>query len=105
MIDLLDCGFVLGSKEYAADCLQNLAAKNESLRRSVVSKRGVRSLLAYLDGPLPQESAVGALRNLSNSVVVDNLVSMGILRRLVDRENGRASSRDKGQHLSFSAPN
>lgn len=83
MINLLDCGIVLGSKEYAAECLQNLTASNDSLRRSVVSEGGLRSLLAYLDGPLPQESAVGALRNLVNSVSVDSLVSLGLLPRLV----------------------
>ncbi|OAY78902.1 U-box domain-containing protein 3 [Ananas comosus] len=83
MINLLDCGIVLGSKEYAAECLQNLTASNDSLRRSVVSEGGLRSLLAYLDGPLPQESAVGALRNLVNSVSADSLVSLGLLPRLV----------------------
>ncbi|KAF4386772.1 hypothetical protein F8388_006727 [Cannabis sativa] len=83
MINLLDCGILLGSKEYAAECLQNLTASNENLRRSVVSEGGIRSLLAYLDGPLPQESAVGALRNLVGSVSIDVLVSLGFLPRLV----------------------
>ena len=83
MINLLDCGILLGSKEYAAECLQFLTASNESLRRSVVSEGGIRSLLAYLDGPLPQEPAVGALRNLVGSVSVDVLVSLGLLPRLV----------------------
>ena len=82
-INLLDCGMLLGSKEYAAECLQNLTASNESLRRSVISEGGVRSLLAYLDGPLPQESAVGAIRNLVGSVSMDVLVSLGFLPRLV----------------------
>ncbi|XP_010934441.1 uncharacterized protein [Elaeis guineensis] len=83
MINLLDCGIVLGSKEYAAECLQNLTSSNDILRRSVVSEGGIRSLLAYLDGPLPQESAVGALRNLVASVSTDSLVSLGLLPRLV----------------------
>ncbi|PON85215.1 Beta-catenin [Trema orientale] len=83
MINLLDCGILLGSKEYAAECLQNLTASNDNLRRSVVSEGGIRSLLAYLDGPLPQESAVGALRNLVGSVSIDVLVSLGFLPRLV----------------------
>ncbi|XP_044501831.1 protein CELLULOSE SYNTHASE INTERACTIVE 3-like [Mangifera indica] len=83
MINLLDCGILLGSKEYAAECLQNLTASNEKLRRSVVSEGGVRSLLAYLDGPLPQESAVGALRNLVGSVSVEILISLNFLPRLV----------------------
>lgn len=83
MISLLDCGILLGSKEYAAECLQNLTASNENLRRSVVTEGGIRSLLAYLDGPLPQESAVGALRNLVGSVSMDVLLSHSFLPRLV----------------------
>ncbi|KAL9315072.1 hypothetical protein ACSQ67_016073 [Phaseolus vulgaris] len=83
MINLLNCGILLGSKEHAAECLQNLTASNENLRRSVISEGGVRSLLAYLDGPLPQESAVGALRNLVGSVPEESLVSLGLVPRLV----------------------
>ncbi|XP_064948554.1 ARMADILLO BTB ARABIDOPSIS PROTEIN 1-like isoform X1 [Musa acuminata AAA Group] len=83
MINLLDCGIVLGSKEYAAECLQHLTCSNESLRRSVVSEGGIRSLLAYLEGPLPQESAVGALKNLVGSVSTDTLISLGLLPCLV----------------------
>ncbi|KAF2311149.1 hypothetical protein GH714_019711 [Hevea brasiliensis] len=83
MINLLDCGILLGSKEYAAECLQNLTASNNNLRRIVISEGGIRRLLAYLDGPLPQESAVAALRNLVTSVSVEMLVSLGFLPRLV----------------------
>ncbi|XVE77058.1 hypothetical protein DITRI_Ditri13aG0031400 [Diplodiscus trichospermus] len=83
MINLLDCGILLGSKEYAAECLQNLTASNENLRRSVISEGGIRSLLIYLDGPLPQESAVAALRNLVGSVSMEVLMSLGFLPRLV----------------------
>ncbi|XP_057454514.1 protein CELLULOSE SYNTHASE INTERACTIVE 3-like [Lotus japonicus] len=83
MINLLNFGILLGSKEYAAECLQNLTASNENLRRSVVSEGGVRSLLDYLDGPLPQECAVGALRNLVGSVSEEVLVSLGLIPRLV----------------------
>ncbi|XP_021767311.1 armadillo repeat-containing protein 4-like [Chenopodium quinoa] len=83
MINLLDCGLLLGSKEYAAECLQNLTASNEALRRSVISEGGIRSLLTYLDGPLPQESAMGALRNLVASVSIELLESLGFLPRLV----------------------
>ncbi|GLT84514.1 hypothetical protein SLE2022_027390 [Rubroshorea leprosula] len=83
MINLLDCGILLGSKEYAAECLQNLTASNENLRRSVISEGGIRSLLAYLDGPLPQESPVAALRNLVGSVSMEVLISLGFLPRLV----------------------
>ncbi|XP_010255531.1 PREDICTED: ARMADILLO BTB ARABIDOPSIS PROTEIN 1 [Nelumbo nucifera] len=83
MINLLDCGLLLGSKEYAAECLQNLTASNDTLRKSVISEGGVRSLLTYLDGPLPQESAVGALRNLVGLVPMEALDSHGLLPRLV----------------------
>ncbi|KAF8380327.1 hypothetical protein HHK36_027811 [Tetracentron sinense] len=83
MINLLDCGILLGSKEYAAECLQNLTSSNDKLRKSVISEGGVPSLLTYLDGPLPQESAVGALRNLVGSVSMQILVSLGLLPRLV----------------------
>ncbi|KAG4115485.1 hypothetical protein ERO13_D12G107350v2 [Gossypium hirsutum] len=83
MINLLDCGILLGSKEHAAECLQNLTASNENLRRSVISENGIRSLLVYLDGPLPQEPAVAALRNLVSLVSTDVLMSHDFLPRLV----------------------
>ncbi|KAL3829624.1 hypothetical protein ACJIZ3_018426 [Penstemon smallii] len=83
MINLLDCGILLGSKEYAAECLQNLTSSNDNLKKSVISEGGIRSLLAYLDGPLPQESAVGALRNLVGLVSMEVLISLGLLPRLV----------------------
>ncbi|PKA46557.1 U-box domain-containing protein 4 [Apostasia shenzhenica] len=83
MIDILDGGAVQGSKVYAAECLQNLTSGNESLRRVVVSEGGIRSLLAYIDSPRPQESAIGAVRNLAGSVSVGVLISMGILPRLI----------------------
>ncbi|XP_068635337.1 U-box domain-containing protein 4-like [Aristolochia californica] len=83
MVDLFDCGILLGSKEYAAECLQNLTASNDNLRRAVVSEGGIRSLLSYLDGPLPQESAVAALRNLVSSVSLEGLVAFGLLPRLL----------------------
>ncbi|KAE8722157.1 AP2/ERF domain-containing transcription factor [Hibiscus syriacus] len=75
MINLLDCGILLGSKEYAAECLQNLTVSNENLRRSVISEGGIHSLLVYLDGPLPQESPVAALRNWVRSVSTEVLIS------------------------------
>ncbi|KAL9302917.1 putative armadillo-like helical protein [Arabidopsis thaliana] len=71
MINILNCGILLGSKEYAAECLQNLTSSNETLRRSVISENGIQTLLAYLDGPLPQESGVAAIRNLVGSVSVE----------------------------------
>ncbi|KAL3814874.1 hypothetical protein ACJIZ3_016142 [Penstemon smallii] len=82
MIRLLDCGVLLGSKEYAAECLQNLTL-NENLKQSVISEGGMKSLLSYLDGPLPRESAVGALRNLVGLVSIEVLVSLDVLPRLV----------------------
>ncbi|KAF8379420.1 hypothetical protein HHK36_028855 [Tetracentron sinense] len=83
MTTLLNCGILLGSKEYAAECLQNITASNDNLRRSVISEGGVRSLLVYLSSPLPHESAVSALRNLVGSVPMEVLVSLGLLPRLV----------------------
>ncbi|XP_072956812.1 uncharacterized protein [Typha angustifolia] len=83
MINLLDSGIVIGAKEYAAECLQNLTSTNENLRRLVISEGGLSHLLAYLDGPLPQESAMGALRNLVASVSIDTLVSLGLLPSLL----------------------
>ncbi|KAH9327944.1 hypothetical protein KI387_000052 [Taxus chinensis] len=82
MINLLDSGSSL-SKEYAADCLQNMTAGNEALRRTVVSEGGIQHLLKYLDNSLPQEAAVGALRNLTVSVNADTLITIGLLPRLV----------------------
>ncbi|KAF8113808.1 hypothetical protein N665_0045s0051 [Sinapis alba] len=72
MINMLKCGGVLkGSKEYAAECLQNLTSSNETLRRLVISENGIQSLLAYSDGPLPQEAGVAVVRNLVGSVSVE----------------------------------
>ncbi|KAG6477804.1 uncharacterized protein LOC122019800 [Zingiber officinale] len=83
MIDLLNRGIVLSSKEHAAECLLNLTASNDASRRLVVEEGGAPSLLAFLDGPLPKEPAVGALRNLIGAATVDSLVSLGLLPRLL----------------------
>ncbi|KAI9113041.1 hypothetical protein K1719_015973 [Acacia pycnantha] len=83
MINLLDHGIFPGSKESASECLQNLTSSNENLRRSVISEGGAKSLLAYLDSPLPQESAVTALRNLVGSIGERDLISLGLLPRLM----------------------
>ncbi|CAD6272701.1 unnamed protein product [Miscanthus lutarioriparius] len=61
MVGLLDRCAVAGAKEHAAECLQNLTSSNDGLRHAVMSEGGLRSLLLYLDGPLPQEPAVSAL--------------------------------------------
>ncbi|CAN6290906.1 unnamed protein product [Urochloa humidicola] len=85
MVGLLDRGGGGGgdSGEHAAECLQSLTSSNDALRRAVVSEGGLRSLLAYLDGPLPPEPAVGAVRNLVGAVSPpDSLVSLGVLPRL-----------------------
>ncbi|KAJ0258628.1 hypothetical protein HA466_0073890 [Hirschfeldia incana] len=76
MINVLSCGILLGSKEYAAECLQNLTSSNEALRRSVIAENGVQTLLAYLDSPLPQEPGVMAVRNLVNSVPNETYVNI-----------------------------
>ncbi|GJZ17416.1 cellulose synthase interactive 1-like protein [Tanacetum coccineum] len=83
MIGVLDSGILLGAKEYAAECLRNLTSSNDDLKRAVITDGGVRSLLSYLDGPLPQEPAVAAVRNLVGLVSVESLISAGLLPRLV----------------------
>ncbi|KAG6474944.1 hypothetical protein ZIOFF_064161 [Zingiber officinale] len=83
MIDLLNHGIVLSSKEHSAECLLNLTASNDASRMLVVEEGGAPSLLAFLDGPLPKEPAVGALRNLIGAATVDSLVSLGLLPRLL----------------------
>ncbi|KAI4995603.1 hypothetical protein ZWY2020_035506 [Hordeum vulgare] len=82
MVSLLDCGTVLGSKEHAADCLQNLTTGGDSFRRAVAHDGGLRSLLLYLDAPSPQESAVRALGNMVDAISPDTIVSLGVLPRL-----------------------
>ncbi|ESQ36816.1 hypothetical protein EUTSA_v10007207mg [Eutrema salsugineum] len=81
-IDILNHGILLGSREHMAECLQNLTAASEALREAIVSEGGVPSLLAYLDGPLPQEPAVTALRNLIPSVNPEIWVALNLLPRL-----------------------
>ncbi|CAN6484981.1 unnamed protein product [Victoria cruziana] len=61
----------------------NMTCSNDSLRRKVISVGGLQRLLVYLDGPLPQESAVGAVRNLVGSLPVEDLIALGLLPRLV----------------------
>ncbi|KAM3262426.1 hypothetical protein ACQJBY_052880 [Aegilops geniculata] len=82
MVSLLDYGTVLGSKEHAADCLQNLTTGGDSFRRAVAHDGGLRSLLLYLDAPSPQESAVRALGNMVDAISPATIVSLGVLPRL-----------------------
>ncbi|CAH8316486.1 unnamed protein product [Eruca vesicaria subsp. sativa] len=81
-IHLLNNGILLGSREHMAQCLQNLTASTEALREAIVSEGGVKSLLAYIDGPLPQEPAVTALRNLIPSVDTETWMALNLLPRL-----------------------
>ncbi|CAI9766790.1 unnamed protein product [Fraxinus pennsylvanica] len=69
------------SPKIDASVLQAAMAYN--LRRCVISEGGIKSPLAYLDSPVPQESAVGVLRNLVGVISVDVSVSLGLLPRLV----------------------
>ncbi|VFQ84513.1 unnamed protein product [Cuscuta campestris] len=83
MIDLLDFAPLVGTKNHAAECLQNLTAGNDDIKRRVVSDGGVRSLLAFLDSHgTPRESTVLAVRNLVRWAPTDELVSLGILPKL-----------------------
>ncbi|KQK23983.1 uncharacterized protein LOC100846680 [Brachypodium distachyon] len=75
------------AKEHAADCLQNLTSDghgndSDSFKRAVVSSGGARSLLLYLDAPLPHEAAVTALRNVAGMLSPHAIVSLGVLPRL-----------------------
>lgn len=82
-VDLLDdCEVEPSTKKHAAECLQNLTAGGENLRRAVVSEGGVSSLLLHLEGSSPEEPAVVALRNLTGSIAMSELLSMGLLSRL-----------------------
>ncbi|KAJ0595013.1 putative armadillo-like helical protein [Helianthus annuus] len=83
MISLLDSEVLLASKEYAAECLQNLTLSNDDIKQSVITEGGIRSLLAYLDIGLPQEPAVRTVRNLVGSISAETLISVGLLPRLV----------------------
>ncbi|KAG8391668.1 hypothetical protein BUALT_Bualt01G0211200 [Buddleja alternifolia] len=83
MVNLLDCGILLGSKEYAAECLKNLTSSNDDLKRLVIACGGISSLLSYLDGPLPQESAVGALINILEMFSMELIIFHSVLPRLV----------------------
>ncbi|KAK4803836.1 hypothetical protein SAY86_003653 [Trapa natans] len=83
-IHLLEHGSSFGPKEYAAQCLQNMTSSNESFQRSVISKGGFGALLSYIESsPLPQEPAVGAVRNLVTMVSWEALLSAGLLQCLV----------------------
>lgn len=83
-IHLLEHGSSLGPKEYAAQCLQNMTSSNESFQRSVISKGGFGALLSYIESsPLPQEPAVGAVRNLVGMVSREALFSAGLLPCMV----------------------
>ncbi|XP_047323181.1 protein CELLULOSE SYNTHASE INTERACTIVE 3-like [Impatiens glandulifera] len=73
----------MGSKEYAAECLQNLTSTNDDLRQAVISAGGVLGILAFLDRPTPKEPAVGVLRNLVDLVATENLITLGLIPRLV----------------------
>ncbi|KAL6965111.1 hypothetical protein U1Q18_036165 [Sarracenia purpurea var. burkii] len=58
-------------------------------------------LLAYLDGPLPQESAVGALRNLVGSVPFDVLVLLGFLSSLLHVLRSESPGHSKRRRQRF----
>lgn len=95
MIDILDSGVLLVSKEYAAECLQNLTLSSEDLKQSVITEGGIRSLLSYLDNGLPPEPAIGTIRNLVGSVSIESLISVGLLSRLVCVLNSSSTGAQK----------
>ncbi|ONK56519.1 uncharacterized protein A4U43_C10F9640 [Asparagus officinalis] len=77
MINLLDSGIVLGSKEYAAECLQNLSASNESLRRCIISEGGIKSLLNYMARFHAGTRPVAAVEKSRRFCPIDTLLSLG----------------------------
>ncbi|KAM0945415.1 putative armadillo-like helical protein [Dioscorea sansibarensis] len=83
MITIFDSPNAETSKQHAAEFLTNVTSMNESLKSLVISEGAVRSLLSYLDEPLPQEPAISALRNLVDLVSIESLVSLGLFPRLV----------------------
>ncbi|KAE8701004.1 peroxisomal membrane protein 11D-like isoform X1 [Hibiscus syriacus] len=68
---------------------EHISCSRESNSQQLVSEKvchlqgGIQSLLAYLDGPFPQESPVAALRNLVGLVSTEVLTSLDFLLRLV----------------------
>ncbi|KAL3615615.1 hypothetical protein CASFOL_041276 [Castilleja foliolosa] len=94
MVILLDRAVLPGSKQYAAECLQNLTINNDNVKKAVFLEGGIKSLVKYLDGPLPQEPAIGVLNNLADSFSTERLISLSILPRLARvLENGSLGAR------------
>lgn len=83
MVTILDSPNAEASKQHAAEFLANVTFIHESLKSLVISEGAVRSLLSYLDEPLPQEPAISAIRNLVDLVSIESLVSLGLFPRLV----------------------
>ena len=69
MVNLLDYSTVLGSKEHAADCLENLTMGGNSFRRSVVR----------------------ALGNMVDAISPDTLALLGVLPRLAHALRARST--------------
>ncbi|KAI4369904.1 hypothetical protein MLD38_018298 [Melastoma candidum] len=82
MVDLLNCGILPKTREYAAEFLQHLTTGQDNIKKSVIREGGVQALLGYIDGPLPKEPAAAAIRNVIESIPTEKLVSLNFLPRL-----------------------
>lgn len=84
MLNLLDSdSIIFRSKESAAECLQNLTASNENIRRTVISDGGIRTLVACLVGPCPPDSVMIAINNLIGSATPESVISLNFLPSLL----------------------
>ena len=83
MISLLERNSHPSCKENAAEFLKNITIGNDSLRRDVILHGGLKTLLNYLNSPVPNEAAALSVKNLSGCVSTDELLSLGLLPRLL----------------------
>ena len=83
MISLLERNSHPSCKENAAEFLKNITIGNDSLRRDVIFHGGLKTLLNYLNSPVPNEAAALSVKNLSGCVSTDELLSLGLLPRLL----------------------
>ncbi|KAL3615618.1 hypothetical protein CASFOL_041279 [Castilleja foliolosa] len=91
MVILLDRAVLPGSKQYAAECLQNLTINNDDVKKSVFFEGGITSLLKYLDSPLISLSILPRLaRVLENGSLGARQAAASAICRVCDSgENKR----------------
>lgn len=82
MVNILEYGNMVGLKEYASECLQNLSLGNDDIKKAIVSEGAINSILKYIDSASPHECAIGLLRNLVCVISTDSIVSLEIIPRI-----------------------